>query len=313
MKIWYAPYVLNPLSALNRFQTKERHGFLIKFQNKEIDAGYADCLPIAEFGDGSVEVLLKKLRAKKYTPLLKRSLHLAKVDGKARSEKKSLFSAQKIKSHYTCSDIQSLNSKKIDSLVERGFTTIKVKVGSNPQIEAVILNKISAESRMKLRWRFDANCGAGDQFLKNLDENFRAQTDFIEDPLPFQLKRWTELSEKFDVQCAYDRPIGSKKVTGFRGIRVLKPAREAVMPRKVDIITNSMDHPVGQSFALWAAQTAVSKFHGQTRDYGLQTAHLFKSNPFFEEIKTDTPYFRVSDGYGVGFNDLLERQEWLSV
>lgn len=313
MKIWYAPYTLQPLSTLNRFRNNVRSGFLIKIQNKDISAGYADVHPIAEFGDGSVDLLLKKMKSKKLTPLLKRAIHLAKVDGKAREEKKSLFIKTPVKSHYTCTNVASIHQKLIADILERGFTTIKVKVGGDVLLEARAINKLPESIKSSLRWRFDANCGEGDTFLKNLDESFFSNIDFIEDPIPFKLKSWLAITNDYGVACAFDKPIGTKKQNEFRGIRVLKPAREAIMPRKVDVITNSMDHPVGQSFAVWAAQTAIQKFQGQTRDYGLQTSHLFSSNPFFEEIKTDTAFFKVSDGYGIGFNELLEGQEWQSL
>lgn len=310
MKLWYSPYKLQPLSNLNRFRNNERVGFLIKVQTRDVEAGYADVHPIAEFGDGSADQLLKKLKSKNVTPLVKRAIHLAKVDGQAREEEKSLFVKTPVKSHYTCADVATVSKKLIENILLRGFTTIKVKVGGSVQIEADVLNKLPESIISSIRWRFDANSGKGDVFLKKLNESFFANIDFIEDPIPFKLKAWANITEGFGISCAFDQPIGRKKPNEFRGIRILKPAREAVMPRKVDVITNCMDHPVGQSFAVWAAQTANKKFQEQTRDYGLQTAHLFASNSFFDEIKTDSAFFKVSDGYGIGFNDLLERQAW---
>lgn len=313
MKIWYSPYELFPLGALNRFQKNPRRGFLIKIQTRVLAAGYADCHPLMEFGDGSVELLIKRLEARKPTPLLKRALHLAKIDGAAREEKRSLLTSQKVKSHYTCSDLKTLTSSKIEKIIEQGFSTVKVKVGSDVQLETHVLNGLPTSLREALRWRFDANCGDGEQFLKLLSTDFLQRTDFIEDPLPYKIKKWLELSKKYSIKCAFDRPVGAKKLNEYPGIRVLKPAREPVAPRRVDILTNSMDHPVGQSFALWAAQTAIKKFNTQPQDYGLQTAHLFKMNSFFEHIQTNTAYFRPSDGYGVGFDDLLEKMPWQSL
>ena len=311
MKIWYAPYELYPLNHLNRFKKNSRRGFLIKIQNKNIKEGYADCHPIAEFGDEDVAVLLQRLALKKWTPLLKRSIHFAKVDGQAREEKKNLFSYQKIKSHYTCSDVRILNAKKLEQLIELGFSTVKIKVGRDVRLETHYLNRIPLKIRTLLRWRFDANGGGGEPFLKMLDENYREITDFIEDPMPFNKKKWHHLGSTYSMACAFDHPTGTRGKADFRGIRILKPAREIVSPRKKDVITNSMDHPVGQSFAYWTAQSVVKKFKMQPCDYGLQTAHLFKSNAFFEQIKTSSAHFKVSDGWGVGFDSLLKREKWL--
>jgi o-succinylbenzoate synthase len=314
MRIWYSPYELYPIKVLNRFQQTGRIGFLLKIQTKDIAAGYADCHPIAEFGDGNSKILLEKLRAKKWTPLLKRSIHLAEVDGKAREEQKSLFlSDVPIRSHFTCSDIADIHAENIVHWKEQGFLTVKLKVGRNIDLETTVLNRLANSVRDSVRWRFDVNGGDGKKFLKLLRQDFSPQIDFLEDPMPFNAQEWQRWSAEHDVRFAFDHPIGASKRSIFKGIRVLKPAREGIMPRKVDVITNSMDHPVGQSFAYWAAQTAVKKFRGQTTDYGLQTNHLFKRNVFFDEIKPKGIFFSPSAGYGVGFNELLESVTWLTV
>lgn len=311
MTIWYSPYELQPLTALNRHKKNRRHGFLIKVQTRSIEAGYADCHPILEFGDSSVEEQLKKLRAGKPSALSERSIALAKIDGRAREERKSLFSKTKVRSHYTCSDVQQLTPKNLEDWQERGFDTIKLKVGGNISMETQSVSKLSAQNQ--IRWRFDANSGKGETFLAGLNEDVFIRTDFIEDPMPFHAGKWAKLTALYSVPCAFDQPQGADFKSVYRGIRIIKPARDSRLARKRDVITNSMDHPVGQSFAFWIAQKAVEKFKGQSHDHGLITSHLFKSNNFFNEIATNSPYFKSSAGYGIGFNDLLKRQKWISL
>ncbi len=308
MKIWYSPYKLTPIAALNRFKKNTRAGFLIKIQTRSIEAGYADCHPLLEFGDPNINTLLRQYSQ---SPLLERSIQLARIDGRAREDKKSLFSRQKIKSHYTCADIHSLNAKTIDQIRRRGFTTIKIKVGAAPEREALYLN--TTVRNPSLRWRFDANGAGGDRFLSHLDDVHLANTEFIEDPLPFREEQWTALENKYNVQCAFDRPLSAGGNRNYKGIRVIKPAREKTRFRRRDIITNSMDHPVGQSFAFWAAQVAVARWGEQPVDFGLMTSHLFRSNEFFNQIASPDCYFRPSEGYGVGFDHLLKRQKWIAL
>lgn len=312
MKIWISPYELFPLASLNRFQQKTRKGFLLKIQTSSLEAGYADCHPLVEFGDDTVEALLKKVRSQKKSSLFERSIALAKIDGRAREEKRSLFSKTPIKSHYTCSDIRKLSTKSVEQWMERGFTTVKLKVGKNPKAESLHLQSQHSRS-LPIRFRFDANSGTGDQFLSGLDDDYLEKTEFIEDPLPFDLKKWSALSKAFSVACAFDAPKRAKTDQVYKGIRIIKPVRQSLTPKKSDVITNSMDHPVGQSFAFLAAQKAVDKWGKQPKDFGLITAHLFKSNPFFKEIATSSPYFKASEGYGIGFNQLLEGQKWISL
>lgn len=313
MKLWYSPYELYPLGSIHRFRKAIRHGILIKFQNKNIKSGYSDCHPLMEFGDPSVSVLIKKLKSDPSHFLIQRSIGFAKIDGQAREERKSLFLRRRIRSHYTCADIEKLTPKKMEKLAENGFKSLKIKIGKDVKRESMALNRLPTDLRQLFRWRFDANGKDGDVFLKQLHSSFYDLVDFIEDPVPFDKEVWTKIEHQFGIRCAFDSPPDGDKKTSFRGVRIIKPAREFLSPRQKDIITNSMDHPVGQSFAFWMAQKTCAKFRDQTQDFGLQTTHLFKTNSFFKWIQTDSAYFKHSDGYGVGFDSLLEKISWQAV
>ena len=316
LKIWISPYKLWPFQSLNRYSLNAREGFLIKIQTADLEAGYADCHPLREFGDKSVEECLLELRSGQIdTPLLKKSLYFAKKEGRAREEKRRLFSDIPIKSHYTCTDLNGLTSARLETCLRRGFTTVKVKIGKKPREEARQIHQLDWDIFSQFRWRFDANSKGGDLFLKNLRSEYLEFIDFIEDPTSFRKDEWEKLGKKYGVLCAFDRPEGTTaSAKDVSGIRVVKPARDMIRARARDVITNCMDHPLGQSMAFWTAQHAVARWTRQTTDYGLQTDHLFKRDSFFAQIHTLGPYFKASeDGYGAGFSTSLKRLKWQSL
>jgi len=311
MKIFYAPYELFPKQALNRSARERRLGFLIKVQTEDFAAGYADCHPWKNFGDEDVQGQLRRLRGGRLTELLTKSLYFAVVDGFARENRRSLFIKNtKVRSHFTCADISTLTEDKLAELSERGYKSLKIKTGKAPIVEAEQCNAIAEKWKRRFQWRLDFNGRGGDIFLKNVSKNFTRQIEIVEDPLPFDSDSWKALSKKYNIKTAFDQPPKTSQTKNYKGVRVIKPARQSLEPRKIDIITNSMDHPVGQSFAFWEAQRCVKKWGVQSRDFGLKTDHLFKSDDFFREIAEASPFFKCSAGYGIGFDQLLARQKW---
>jgi len=120
-KLWYAPYELQALEPLNRHQVRVRRGFLVKIQTRHVEQGFADCHPLAEFGDGGVEDYLQELKRGKVTsPLLQKTLRLALYDGRAREEKRRLISPALLKSHYTCTHVHVLTTALIKHVHEIG-------------------------------------------------------------------------------------------------------------------------------------------------------------------------------------------------
>jgi O-succinylbenzoate synthase len=313
MKLFYSPYSLKLRGAANSKTNSQLDGFLIKIQSPDFKAGYADCLPWRAFGDEGRKAQLSRLRAGKLNELLVRSLYYATLDGMARERRVSLFNAGvEVRSHYTCSDISELSEDFLIDLSERGFETIKVKVGRKPASEARLLSKLDNSS--SFRWRLDFNGQGGEEFLEKGSEKFLACVEFVEDPCAFDPKKWRQLEKKYGIQVAQDS-LGnsSTPVNRYTGIRVVKPARTSMRLRRKDVLTNSLDHPVGQSFAFWEAQQYVADWKKQPRDYGIKTTHLLRPNDFSRDIFDESPFFSFSDGYGVGFNKLLEKQKWTAL
>jgi O-succinylbenzoate synthase len=303
-RLWYSPYKLQPLAALNRkTSSAPREGFLIRIQTEDFEAGYADCHPWKMFGDESPKELLQRLRQGRFTPLLERSLFFAQLDGLAREQQASIFDEKiKIKSHYTwTAPLSSFSSQQIEKIRGQKFSTIKIKATGK--------DEMSLDLWKKFKWRIDFNGQGGEKFLQSVSPALLKRVDLIEDPEPYNLKKWNRLSKEYSVEIAYDQP--PKGSGTYSGTRVIKPARQGTLARAGDIITNSMDHPVGQGFAFWQAQESVRKLGQPLRECGLKTAHLFKSTDFFDEIYSEGPFFKPSSGTGVGFDDLLARLKWL--
>jgi len=291
----------------NRRNNGRIEGFLIRLQTKDFRAGYADCLPWSIFGDESRQKLIARLKEGKLNELLLRSLYYATLDGLAREKRVSLFDKTEVRSHYTCSDLNELTPKFLERLEERGFSTIKVKVGGDPVKESRWLSEIPSVFRLRL----DFNGAGGSEFLRRSRSQLLERIEYVEDPAPFSARAWHLLEKKYDIVIACDEPPAKPAL--YAGVRVIKPARTSQRLRRRDVLTNSMDHPVGQSFAFWEAQQYVRGWGGQRKDFGLKTAHLLKPNAFTAEIFDESPYFTFSDGYGIGFDKLLEKQKWINL
>jgi o-succinylbenzoate synthase len=318
-RLWYSPYILFPRTALNKkTKSHSRPGFLLKLQTEDFEAGYADCHPWKIFGDEPLSTLLRRLKEGKFTALLERSLFFAQLDGHARAENRSLFDKKiKIRSHYTWSwPLEALSVSKLNKIREKKYSTIKLKMAGSVNAQVRALQALPLDVWKEFRWRLDFNGVGGEKLLSRMPKEFIECIDFVEDPEPYSLQRWKKIESQFAVSTAFDQPSmvvanRSPYPNVYEGLRIIKPARQMWLARDGDVITNSMDHPVGQSFAFWQAQESVRQNKIGLGDCGLKTSHLFKSNAFFQEIFSEGPYFKPSDGTGVGFDHLLKRKKWL--
>jgi hypothetical protein len=314
VKIWISPYKLAHRAPLNRHEKNQiGDGFLIKLQTKDFAAGYADCRPWGIFGDPDVQSQINFLQRRRLTPLLKRSLFFASIDGVAREEKRSLWDSQiRIRSHYTISSFDEMASMELLSKIwQNGFRTIKLKLGRDLNKEVSQCNRLAEKSWF--RWRLDFNGQGGEIFLKQLSPLFLSQVDFVEDPEAYNEERWQRIEQKFSIRLAIDQPELTKEILSKKRMRVIKPARQNMYARAADVITNSLDHPVGQSFAALQAQQSLLRLGKQKVDYGLKSDHLFLTTPYFERLQESSPFFKPDINYGIGFDDLLEREPWTSI
>lgn len=214
--IWTYEYTLQ-----SRVGRQARRGALIRS-----GSGFADVHPWPELGDAPLESQLALLARGQTTPLTRRSLEHARIDGAARERGVSLFDGLTIPlSHWPGPDPPD------------GFDTVKLK-----NIDVI-------PPRVRLRIDFNARLRA-EEFMLIAEGLPRERIDFVEDPCPYEPAVWTALREQTGLRLALDRKVAEEGVD----VLVVKPAVQDVpQSAKEIIITSYMDHPVGQFAAAYFA------------------------------------------------------------
>ena len=244
-------------------------------------------------------------------------IRCAEYDKVARDFENSLFEKMEVPaSHAT---LAKGDAADVARAVEAGFTTVKLKAGRDLTAEARFLDEMAAEYP-QLNWRLDFNesltPGDATGFLLGLAEKTRAAIDFVEDPSPYSESSWKEICRQTRVNLAVDREAAP--LSSAAQVMVIKPAIDepfllgeaALGHQQRVVITSYMDHPVGQTFAAWEAARLGLQFPGLAGTCGLQTHHLFEPDAFSEALGPWAPEFKVPDGTGLGFDDLLDALPW---
>ena len=309
---------------ISRYRLKAR-GFLNSISKRssfegaliQIDGGYGCIHPWPELGDPTLEKCLADLAGARRWPIVRRAIRCAEYDREARAFENSLFEEMEVPaSHAT---LAKADAAEVARAVEAGFTTVKLKAGRDLSAEMKFLDAMTLEFPA-LQWRLDFNESLNSEqaaeFLQGLGEKARAAIDFVEDPCPFSETSWAELHRKTRVKLAVDRE--ATPLSAAAQVIVIKPAVDepfllgeaAIAHNQRVVMTSYMDHPVGQAFAAWEAARLELQFPGLVGICGLQTHHLFEPEEFAEALGPWSPAFKVPDGIGLGFDDLLAAQPW---
>lgn len=294
-KLWLSPYEL----VLNVSGTRRR-GYLLKIQTQDFEEGYGDIFPWPEFGDPQYEDIPKLLLENKLSPLLKRSLETAKMDGKARDQKKSLLENLKRRNHYL---MEALTVAELTKAKDRNFRRFKIKVCHCPELELSQLECLKKLLTKQNLLRLDCNGRGDEEFFKNL-EIVRENIEFIEDPFN-DSKRWHS-SWPF----AYDQPgfDFAKVQTSWQIIKPNKQSKEDIKGKKV-VYTGSMEHPVGLAHGfLFATQQGA-----QSYEDGFMSHKIYQTNAFHHFIQEEGPWLSFKPGLGIGFDEVLKRQDWIKL
>ena len=325
MKIWFSPYQLTPRGPLNsKVKEKFRKGSLLRIRFDNGAVGYADVCPFSEMGDRPLEFELKHIATAKPSNLGARSLFYAQADAEARSQNKSLYDRTvKIKNHFLIYNIDRFDLDRVEKIEAAGFTEFKIKMGRDLTYETEQVEKLSNRLSSRSRLRLDFNAiFSRDRFVDWFDKNqkwLRPFLEFIEDPFTYDAKEWREVSEKWNVTFALDRaadPLTTSAVGA--GVIIIKPAIQ--VPEKIIekflnsnkkfVFTHHMDFALGQMAALFSAQSLYHDAKEQILQCGLQHHDIYENTAFQEAIKLDGPYILPPDGFGLGFDKLLENQSW---
>lgn len=313
--LYYWPYVLHPVRALNAKSTSaDREGFLIR----TADGGVGCVHPWPELGDHTVRDEWRALS--EGTPLIlgKRALVCAEADGKGRRKGISLWRSDLPvpRSHATLPG--ELPDGELLSLHEAGFRCGKVK--GNRDIPK-LAEKLARWRRLlpEWRWRLDFNGVLTEQEWKAawpvIREACGNRLDFCEDPVPWNPSFW-ESCEKEGMPLALDR-FSEEEETSCRdayrpNIRVWKPAVQAEDRLQAEqvVVTSYMDHPVGIAWAAREAARVKAEGRFYMNDCGLMTQALYSSTDFSEALGPLSPDFHAPAGTGLGFDDILNRLDW---
>ena len=128
--------------------------------------------------------------------------------------------------------------------------------------------------------------------------------EFIEDPF-LNPEDWGRTNWTW----AYDQPGFDSNQVNFE-FSVIKPAKQDNYQReKPTIFTSYLDHPVGMAHAF--CEAAV--YGEQILDYGLMSHKIYKPNAFYDYINVEGSKLSFHGQYGIGFDELFEKQNWIEV
>jgi len=318
VKIWTHHYTLQPGSDPARAARGPHKGALLRIEFDDETIGYADLHPWEEFGHAPLTEHLASLGTDKPTPLANLALRHARTDAAARRANLSLFDGlPEVRSHALFTDWVAAPRSAFEQCAAEGYTAVKLKIGREPQREVGALNTLSD---LTLRWRLDANASRDTElFLAALSPTVRANIEFLEDPMPYETSAWTFLSDREQIPLALDWELPSTPPP-WHGAQVLviKPASQDAFPLALAaahagmqiVVTHSMDHPLGQSVALWTAMRLRQRHGDLVLDGGLQTVGLYAPDEFSKQICHRGPQTIPPQGTGFGFDQQLASLSW---
>jgi O-succinylbenzoate synthase len=327
MKIWSSSYQLYPIGtlALNQ-QSKFRKGTLLRIEFENGHVGFSDLCPYQQFGDKPLEIEIQNILRGQPTRLGARSLHFARVDANARARKESLYTESRIKNHFFISDFVNFDLNRVPILQGQRFTEFKVKIGSDLIIETEMLKALVEKLSADVKIRIDFNCKiSGDKFANWLEKNIlwlKPRLDFIEDPFSYDGREWQRLQNAFGVDLALDLAADPLKTKAEgANVVIIKPAIQdsgEILKAFSEtnhrfVFTHYMDFPVGQMAAYVEAQSLMAIDGSRIAVCGLQHHDVYEGFTFQDAISNDGPFIVPPEGLGLGFDQLLERQDWTQI
>lgn len=309
-KIWISPY-----SLIEKKSRTQHKGILLKilFLNQII--GYTSFHPFSQFKEGSLSdylpllkdlTFLQKPKLSSFEKLLKLCFQFAYLDGSYRNKRQSLlFGFPPLENHQLILDLYSYTS--FDHLNAQIFK-IKMK---NIEKDTFHLKKIIENTNRPLSLRLDFNARLNQkEWLewKSQNKKLFSLIDFIEDPFPSPFLCEVPIASDWEPLL-------------YALIKIIKPTRHSVqeLHQKIAqgnfkrvIFTHTLTHPLEARLS-WVLASRFYQIHTQKKevcglDYPL---NLYEKNDFSHYFLKDQ--FYSPHGTGLGFDSVLERQQWLEL
>lgn len=326
MRVWTSHYHLFPKNSVNSQSVarEARLGTLLKIEFDEGLVGYGDCCPFVTLGDESLQEQLDLLVEGRPSPLMKRTLHYARLDAEARSSNQALLkNLSKIKNHLLITDLCQLNLHEFEEKYSQGYNRLKVKMGRDLFVETEMLKEVIDVMGPEDKIRIDFNLNLTEKKFKQWFDRhvdlLKDRIEFIEDPFFYDETLWAQFQNQYEVSLALDRAADPLEVScAGANVVILKPATQDVHSivnilkdkGKQFSITHYMDYPIGQMFAVYEADQLLSLNNVDFLQCGLQAREIYEDSDFSRAIGAEGPYIVPPTGYGVGFDDLIEDIEW---
>lgn len=308
MNFGYKYYELNPLKE--NLGWEPQSGCLLRVEFDDGKIGYSSLHPQLIFGDFPVAEQLQHLKSGQSTPLIRNSLHWARVDSEYRFQGKSAFEGLVIpKSHCL---VLNLSESSVQKAIEAGFSHVKLKAGENILQETLLFESLLADGSLKIRIDFNGKLSCEDfqNWWEALSEGLKSKIDFIEDPYPFNAQSWSQAQAPLAVDQDLEKN-DHEKIQRFH--KIFKPAQNSLplLDQFSDpvVFTSYMDHPLGEMAAIYCA-AQFYKSHSQ-QICGFQTWTVFEFNEFSEQLTALSDSSAVDLGSGFGFDDQLEPIDWV--
>lgn len=276
--------------------------------------------PWPELGDAVLSAEIAALADGNPLTLGARALECARLDGEARQAGVSLLTPDLPVPDSYISLPAIVSDEELLFLDEAGFKGAKIKSGDD-------LVKLASRLERwhcllpKWKWRIDFNGTGSRELLGEAFIHLSTVTErniiYYEDPIPWNPDQWKRLSEDIRVPLAVDMlPEGSvlDRNSYIPEYQVWKPARDS-MPELLSpnlVATSYMDHPIGIAWAAYEAARA-NKAGVNMALCGLMTHDLYDRNEFSERMGDPSPVFPKIEGTGLGFDDLIERLDWVEI
>lgn len=313
LKLTYSPYTLKLKKSFftARTEIKERKGFILRLTDADGFEGIGDCCPFPEFGSESIEdvenvvsdfklkVIINETEIEKSInncllnynklPALRHGLEQAIINiicNKNKTTIDNLLNLKLKKRVNVNAAIGFLNVeesvKAARNHIEKGFTTIKLKIGrSNFEEDFSVIKLIRETFGENIKLRTDSNGNWNlDEAIINLRALEQFDIEYAEQPVN-NLSDYIKLKKKTNIPLAPDESIRSVKdakefiKSGAVSYLILKPMmiggmlptleiiKQALTENIIPVITSSFESAVGKTNAVIAAATVkVIVAHG---------------------------------------------------